>query len=260
VRIYIILESARKETSLGKYEVFKNAPITEAVLEVVVLPSEETKMESLLPFHEPIKERFPKIEQGKEVRGGFKVGVGSASFVEEKPIGFIFRSHQENKVIQARVNGFAFSKLKPYENWEAFRSEANDLWKSYAEMTKPQKILRISMRYINRIEIPLPMRDFEEYILTRLQIAASLPQAISQFFIRFEIPNSEIPAMAVIIQTIENVTDKNRLPLIFDIDVLRENEYPVDSPEVWIDFEKLHDFKNDIFFSSITEKTKELFR
>lgn len=243
-----------------KYEVFKNAPITEAVLEVVVLPAEETKMESLLPFYEPIKERFPKVEQGKEVRGGFKVGVGSTSFFEEKPIGYLFRSLQESKVIQARLNGFAFSKLKPYEDWESFRSEAKDLWKSYIENTKPQKILRISMRYINRIEIPLPMRDFKEYILTHLQIAPDLPQAISQFFIRFEIPNYKIPATAVIIQTIENVTDKNRLPLIFDIDVIRENEYSIDSSEVWTDFENLHDFKNDIFFSSITEKTKELFR
>jgi len=245
---------------LGKYEVFRNAPITEAVLEVVVLPSEEAKVGSLIRLHEPIRERFPKIEEGKEFRGGFKVGVGTASFVEEKAIGYLFRSHQENKVIQARLNGFAFSKLKPYENWESFRSEAKVHWNSYIEMTRPLKILRISMRYINRIEIPLPMRDFAEYILTRLHIAPGLPQAISQFFIRFEIPHSEIPAMAVIIQTIENVTDKNRLPLIFDIDVLRENEYPVDSPEVWIDFEKLHDFKNEIFFSSITEKTKELFR
>jgi uncharacterized protein (TIGR04255 family) len=245
---------------LEKYEVFRNAPITEAVLEVVVLPSKETKLDSLMSFHGPIKDRFPKVEQGKEVRGGFKVGVGSSSFVEEKPIGFIFRSHQENKVIQARLNGFAFSKLKPYDNWESFRSEAKDLWIAYSDIAKPQKILRISMRYINRIEIPVPLRDFAEYILTYLQIAPSLPQAISQFFIRFEVPNPEIPAVAVIIQTIENVTDKNRLPLIFDIDVLRENEYPVDSLEVWTDFEKLHDFKNEIFFSSITEKTKELFR
>jgi uncharacterized protein (TIGR04255 family) len=256
----VILESVRKETPLEKYEVFKNAPIAEAVLEIVVIPAEELKMESLLSFHKPIKERFPTIEQGKEGGGGFKVGAGSASFFKEKPIGYLFRSHQENKVIQARLNGFAFSKLKPYENWESFRSEAKDLWKSYAEMIKPQKISRISMRYINRIELPLPMRDFEEYILTRLQIAPELPQAISQFFIRFEIPNSEIPAMAVIIQTIENVTDENRLPLIFDIDVIRENEYSVGSAEVWDDFEKLHDFKNEIFFSSITDKTKELFR
>ena len=245
---------------MEKYEVFRNAPITEAVLELVVLPFEEGKVESLLAFHGPIKERFPQVDQGKEVRGGFKIGVGSGSFVEEKPIGYIFRSHQENKVIQARVNGFAFSKLKPYENWESFRSEAKDLWKIYSEIAKPKKILRVSMRYINRIEIPLPLRDFTDYILTHLQIAPSLPQAISQFFVRFEIPKLEIPATGIIIQTIENVTDKNRLPFIFDIDVLRENEYAVDSPEVWADFEKLHDFKNEIFFSSITEKTKELFR
>jgi uncharacterized protein (TIGR04255 family) len=124
---------------LGKYEVFKNAPITEAVLEVVVLPLEGTKPESLIRFHEPIKERFPKIEQGKEFRGGFKIGVGSASFVEEKPIGFLLRSHQENKVIQARVNGFAFSKLKPYENWESFRSEAKDHGDRMLKLPRPRR-------------------------------------------------------------------------------------------------------------------------
>jgi len=29
---------------------------------------------------------------------------------------------------------------------------------------------------------------------------------------------------------------------------------------MWKEFEKLRKFKNDIFFNSITEKTKELFR
>jgi len=29
---------------------------------------------------------------------------------------------------------------------------------------------------------------------------------------------------------------------------------------MWEDFEKLRDFKNDIFFNSVTEKAKELFR
>ena len=245
---------------MAEYEVFKNAPITEAVLEVVVNPSEGAKFENLMRFHGPIKARFPKVEHSKEVRGGFKFGAETASFVEEKPVGFLFRSHQENKVVQARINGFAFSKLKPYENWESFRSEAHDLWRSYAKIVKPMKIARISVRYINRIEIPLHLKDFTEYILTHLQIAPNLPQAISQFFIRFEIPNAEIPATAIIIQTIEKPTDQNRLPLIFDIDVLRENEYPVDSSEVWTDFEKLHVFKNEIFFQSITDKTKELFR
>jgi uncharacterized protein (TIGR04255 family) len=29
---------------------------------------------------------------------------------------------------------------------------------------------------------------------------------------------------------------------------------------IWPEFENLRDFKNDIFFKSLTEKTKELFR
>ena len=77
---------------------------------------------------------------------------------------------------------------------------------------------------------------------------------------RLEVPNPDIEATAIITQTMDKPTKTQRLPLILDIDVFRITEYVGKTEEMWKAFEKLRDFKNDIFFNSITKKAKELFR
>ena len=74
------------------------------------------------------------------------------------------------------------------------------------------------------------------------------------------IPNPDIEANAIINETIENVSNSQRLPLIFDIDVFREVNIVENKQEIWATFDQLRDFKNEIFFNSITDKTRELFK
>nr|MBC8551408.1 TIGR04255 family protein [Candidatus Brocadiales bacterium] len=176
------------------------------------------------------------------------------------PDGYLFQSPIKKKIVQARLDGFTFNKLKPYESWKAFRSEACELWNIYCQITSPVKITRIALRYINRIEIPLPMNDFKDYVLTTPEIAPKLPQALNHFFMQLEIPNPELPAIALITQTMGNPTANQRLPLILDIDVFSKTDFIHNDEEMWKEFEKLRKFKNEVFFNSITEKTKELFK
>lgn len=242
-------------------EIFPNAPITEAVIEILVQLSKKITINDLTKCHDSLKNRFPELVEQKQITASFQLGKKPPTLPsQESTIGYLLKSPQDKKVIQSRLNGFAFSKLKPYENWEKFRAEAHELWKVYREIANPLKITRISLRYINKIEVPCPFKDFNEYILTNPQIAPNLPQALSTFFLRLEIPNYDIPAKAILIQTMEKPTQDKKLPLILDIDVIRENEYIRNMDDVWTDFESLRDFKNEIFFNSITDKTKELFR
>lgn len=247
---------------MSQHETFPNAPITEAVLEIMVQqPSGQTDLKHLLGFREYLGDRFKETAEQRAFRGGFKLGGGGTAISgEEKTVGYLFKSSQEKKAIQVRIDGFSFSKLKPYDNWQNFKSEAITLWERYYEIVHPTKVSRISLRYINRIEIPYPLRDFSDYFLTNIQIAPGLPQSVSQLFVRFEIPNKDIPAIGIVIFTIEDTTDQSKLPCIFDIDVVRMNDYSSEGPEFWDDFERLRDFKNQIFFKSLTEKAKEIFR
>ena len=45
-----------------------------------------------------------------------------------------------------------------------------------------------------------------------------------------------------------------------DIDIFMRLEVASDAAEIWDGFSKLRDFKNEIFFETLKEKTLEMFR
>ena len=137
------------------------------------------------------------------------------------------------------------------------RSQARELWSHYKTIARPITVKRLSLRYINRIEVPLPLKDFNEYILINPQIATDLPQALSNFFMRLEIPFPEKDALAVIIVTLDGGPLKPQImPLILDIDVVRDVKFSDDLEVIWGDLEVLRDIKNECFFKALTPKAK----
>lgn len=249
---------------MSEYIVFPNAPITEALLDIRVQLPENVDLKKLETFYDSVKDRFPQKQERISIQAGFQFSPEGTTTLppSSKQDGYLFRSTIENKVVQARLDGFTFNKLKPYEKWELFRNEASNLWDLYFNIANPIKVIRIALRYINRIEIPLPIKDFKEYILTTPEIAPKLPQGLAHFFMQLVIPNHEIGATATISQTMENPPPAvfHKLPYIFDIDVWKETLHEGNKQEMWDEFEKLHIFKNEIFFNSITKKTEELFK
>lgn len=247
---------------MKEYQTFPNPPIVEAILDIQVDLPEGVTLEQVDSFHDRVKERFPEKEDRAKGEALIKFSSQGPSVEASSvnTIGYFYRSKSTMKIVQARLDGFTFNKLKPYENWDAIRSEARELWDIYKAIVRPVRIKCIALRYINRIEIPLPFKDFKEYILTVPEIAPDLPQGLVHYLMRLVIPKPEIGATAVIIEVMEETTGTQQLPIIFDIDVFKITTYAEEPDTMWDDFEQLRIFKNDIFFNSITDKTKELFR
>jgi len=249
---------------MNDFKVLSKAPITEAILDIKAKLPDGVDLSIFDEFQEKIKTRFEDRKTKRSLKAEFKFLPGkdesSPIVPEEKVEGFMYISKADNKIVQAGLGGFTFNKLNPYEDWIKFHSEARELWELYNKITKPTSVDRISLRYINRIEIPLPLGDFSEYILTNPTVAPKLSQALSHFLMRIEIPNDGIQALAIITETMQPQTESEKLPLIFDIDVIKVFNYTEKEPEMWQDFNLLRQFKNEIFFNSITDKTKELFK
>lgn len=51
-----------------------------------------------------------------------------------------------------------YSHLQPYTNWRTFSDEARELWQAYRDAVQPHKVVRIGLRYINRLRLP---QEFE---------------------------------------------------------------------------------------------------
>lgn len=241
---------------------FPNPPITEAILDIKVNLPKETNLERLLAFQDDIKAEFPTKKDRHS--GSFQIKTGTAPEIissTNRTDGYLFRSVDNTKIVQARLDGFTFNKLKPYSNWEEFSDEAKNLWNRFVNIAKPINVVRLALRYINRIEIPLPFGDFTEYILTIPEIAPNIPQSLTGLFMQLVIPNNEIQANAIITETMDKIDDKSKvLPFIFDIDVSRNIILKPTADDIWKIMEDLRHFKNQIFVESLTERAKELFK
>lgn len=241
---------------------FLNPPITEALLNIRVTLPKEVTIEQLAVFHEDIKTSFPTRKE--RYSGAFQIKTGVAPEIvttSNRIDGFLFHSQEGKKIVQARLDGFTFNKLKPYSNWEDFSGEAKYLWGHYLAIAKPINVVRLALRYINRIELPLPFSDFREYVLTIPEIAPGVPNSLSGFFMQLSIPNPEINAQANIIETIErSIPEKGTLPFILDIDVFQNIILESSSEQIWEILNQLRHFKNQIFLNSLTSKAKELFK
>lgn len=250
-------------TQMPSYQTFTNAPITEALLDIQVSWQKPVDFRALEPFCEAIAANYPNRRFRKEFRAQFSVsdeGDAVATGPEGGIVGYLLTSADGSQIAQARVNGFSFSRLRPYQDWERFRSEASRLWDSYLSLTQPDSIEQIALRYINRLELPLPFGDFREYVRTAPDIAPGLPQSLSHFLMQLQIPSPAHDAIAIVTETMEApIGDETSLPFILDIDAVRTGKLDPRDEALWDRFEKLHDLKNEVFFHSITDKAKELF-
>ncbi|VAX29656.1 hypothetical protein MNBD_NITROSPIRAE03-83 [hydrothermal vent metagenome] len=245
---------------MTKYPIFKKAPITEALIDIrVKLPNDfdVTKMDSI---YESISEGYPEKQAQIETQVDLNIKKEeSVKTSATKVTGYRYISSDRKQIIQAGRDGFTVSRLKPYIRWEELRDEAFRLWKLYRDITSPECITRVAVRYINNLNIPMPIRDFTEYLTAPPIVPPELPQVVSSFLTRVVIHESSIGANAIITQALEQiVTDV--APIILDIDVFKFQSDGIEEEDAWEIIEKLRHFKNKIFFTSITNKLKEMYK
>jgi len=239
-----------------------NAPITEALIDIRAELPPHISIDDLSNMRELVKDNYPTVKKRRTLEASFQFHeeADPEQKIQYSRDGFLFWSADERQVVQSRMDGFTFSRLKPYERWANLRTEGRRLWDLYVQTTQPLRVTRIALRYIDRIELPLPFSDFREWLVTIPQVAPTLPNRLAGFLMRLVIPFGDGGITALVTQSLEVGAHKNSLPLILDIDVSIAKTYAVGSEEMWETLEELRDVKNQVFFDSITRKTEELFR
>ena len=156
------------------------------------------------------------------------------------------------------MDGFTFSRLRPYESWEELRNEARRLWQLYERIARPDVITRCAVRFINRFDLTPPIEDLCKWFYTYPKIPGSMPPKLDGLFFRLVFPFPQDRVRAILTLAIEQGEDESSLPVILDIDVFRSEEVSCSAADLWERFERLRDIKNQIFFASITPLTRAL--
>lgn len=218
-------------------------------------------------FVQRVKPDYPQVQKAGEIRAEVRADLRGSNPPEvthsasAEPFGYLCLSADRKAIVQPRVNGFVFSKLRPYDRWTTFRDEARRLFEMYREEFGEPAISRVAIRTINRLDIPLdgPI-DFKDWIRTGPEISPDLPQAIAGFLMQVQQPYDDLSAHCVITETLVPPEVPNTLAVILDIDLFRTTEIPQNLEELWSLFGDLRAKKNEIFLGCITDRMKETFK
>jgi uncharacterized protein (TIGR04255 family) len=249
---------------------YSRAPITEAIIDLRIVPTQDISVENLVPIREMVADRYP-IQEEEHVQYQQMSFIGTDLLQTEgghQLSGFRFVSEDKREIFYARLDGFAFSTRAPYDRWESFREEARSLWNLYRSVTMPEGVTRTAMRYINRIDIPNAATGIrlEDYLRTYPEFSVDFPEdnVMNNFFMQLQLWQQDLGCWLIINEAPEVSPEEGTLSVRLDLDLFREQyeePWPVDDDTmVWEFLERLHDRKNEIFEASITNRTRRLIR
>jgi uncharacterized protein (TIGR04255 family) len=244
---------------MGKTRLYLKSPITEAIIDFRVQPPDGISLHDLARCHNGQEESYPSRTEVREGTGFFELGPRVSASASARHVGFIYPSADQKQVYQVRLDGFSFSRLAPYESWESFCKEARRLWWIYRRCVEPVAVNRLSVRYVNRLDVPGARVEIKDYLRTMPEIAPDLPQALDGYFMQLQVPMDDIGCKMLLNETISPSPLAGCLSIILDIDLFRTDDIPSDEERIWEIFEILRVRKNEVFEACVTDRARELF-
>lgn len=238
----------------------KNAPITEAVIDLRVKPRTGIELHELELVANLLAPDYAEREEirMREFLVQFAPDAEKVESRRQAPMGFRLTTPSKNRVVQVRPNGLTYSWLKPYSNWADFRTAAKQTWDIYVGQVRPNRIVRAAVRYINHIPLPLPIKELRDFLPASPDIPREWPQMMTGYLSRIGVADEASGNQAIVTQTSELGAEPGTMSFLLDIDCFNGNPSQV-SDETWELIDDLRDLKDRIFFSSVTEQLLEMF-
>ena len=248
---------------------YSRAPIAEAVIDVHAVFGTPPTLPDVQAFCLRLKSAFPHQHrinalqlalEAKGSAGGSESGdVALSSNTTTSPVGMRLSNERNDRILQVRLNGFAYSHLPPYTDWSTFRAEAMGHWEKWVEAFGPTSISRSAVRYINRIVVPENC-DLDKYLNLTPRLLDGLTEEVKGYFMQLVTAQHDIdPGCDAVINTgIEGSPTEGSMNVLFDVDVFVNHSKGIPLDRAWTVLDQLRDRKNAIFEAAITEEVRRM--
>lgn len=240
----------------------RKAPITEALIDFRIDRAPGVTPETFEAVRASVLDRFPLVEEKRGVQAKLEIQAGRLT-ADTRDLGFQglhFKTADGRTIAQFRPDGFTLNRLKPYSSWDELFPEALRLWSLYRDSVAPQSVKRVALRYINHLTFPLESGEqLALYLTTPSPVPPDLPPRVSSFLTRVVIHDDQTPVSASVTQSMQPSTQSGLVTVLLDIDAFHAVELSPDPEALSPVFERLHTFKNRVFFSSLTERAIGLY-
>jgi len=241
---------------------YENPPVVEAICEFSFEPGQP--WDGTLPglIYNEIKEKFPKKQQQTGLGIGIQFappnpGLISTPVRREMFSRLRFLSEDERTLVQIAPDLLTINKLKPYSSWNNLKPLILYTLEKYEKVARPKAIRHIGVRYINRIEIPVENVRVDDYIGALPTIPEQLPQEISAWMLRTEIPVNE--GLLIIQSGTLREAGQHGIVVMLDLNfIIAEKAFPTELAEKKI--EVGHKNLGVAFEACISDAARALFK
>jgi uncharacterized protein (TIGR04255 family) len=237
------------------------APITEAAINFQVDASQQWDAETVRDALGRRWANCPQVQELRPVRVQIQIAPAGpvaqpalAPAGPQLPIqGFIFRG--QTAIYQARRDGFTFTRLAPYQNWNSLISDAFDGWDAFQELLRPRELHAVSIRFLNRLQFDLPEFSPSRYFTVPPKTPPNLQWRLHGFHEQAVYAPPDSPCLVTVQTMPAFVADPaNEIAFVLTIEVILTQSLPALGRPLDSVLSEMHALKNDAFFNLLTEE------
>lgn len=243
----------------------RHAPIVEAVVDIDCDLEPGFDLDAIeWAARERFQDRYPKFQKRylQELKIETKAAALSQFSARNAVQALQFFHDDKAQLVQMRVQGFSFNRLKPYSSLDDYLPEIRRTWQSYLEMAAPVSTRLVRLRYINRILLPTEAGkvELDEYLKIGPRLAHEKALEFTGFLVQHKAMEKDTDHQVNLVLTSQD-PENEKLPVILDIGVASPlREEPGNWAVIRRTVDSLRGLKNRIFLNTLTDKCIQLFQ
>lgn len=235
---------------------YKHPPIIEAVVEFLAAAKpDDKKSAKAIAALKKVYDEYRSQTQ-RDLTLDVRQPRNPVHSEREVPVHSFFGANMSQRAV-IRDASFLVLKTAPYKSWPDFRERIvrdRGIWHKYIGN---QKIHRLGMRYINRIDLPLEEGrvGLQDYLSVYPQVPENL-ELSGKYTMNIQSRLSDLGATLTITSSTLESPLPNHAAVILDFDILKVFDRIVTDEEAMEFFDQARLKKNEVFESAITDKTR----
>ena len=239
---------------------YGNPPIEEALCEFHFQPSQDWDLMIPGKLHVKLGSQYSGKPQEQE---GVASHEGQAPQLRLGKVQLITENGRRMVAIGRDV--LSVHMLRPYHDpqrpdhsgWGEFQPRIKEALEAYWEVVQPKGVLRVGVRYVNKIVIPRTPVEVEEFLKCALPVTTELPSRLNNFSSCVEYAYGD--GVCLILSHCSINAPPNHVGFLLDLDVIWKTEESVGVDDALAQTGDLHDCERTAFEAVITDKARELF-
>lgn len=237
----------------SSHPTYPHPTIQEAICEIIFQPGDDHPWSALTPlkFFYAVQDEFPKVES--QTASTISIQFGSSETPQPVNVNTgVLRYYHASRplLLQLSEDRIAINCVGNYPGWEQMRKDIQGAWETLVKVANPEKVIRIGVRYINRIERRSENETLGNWLIPTEYIPKVVLSSFPGFLSQTQVRTDQTNRLSITIG--EEIAPSNSLGVfLFDIDRISERKISSDLELLLKEVDRLHE---DVW--SIFEKAK----